>query len=712
VIDSIETELDVKKTGNLKFDIVGESTYISNFDILFENPYQTNLFRLNDNFLDGITKFFGNYPLNYKQLTTPTYNQAYNNLKYYRNNQTNNSVLFCLQVDWNNLPDYVLILGNKNKKFRQGSNVLIPEDYKQSKILVSFNVKEFLQSFKKTFEETTINPEVFRITEDFTLSSSDLTLANGIDTKSWKQATMNTGQMDTFESVPVPKVDYSSFVSSNIISKNYFNFEIFFSDDEYELDEIQTSLVSIEEIANFKLDYNWFSTKYGLNLNENNVKDNKDLSVVIANQVDLKVDYAQNEPILDDDLFYGILDRQSNVIPLTEKYFDILSIRNGGLEVGRLFGMSESTSISAIATNTKQFIPSHIVLTIDNLTSNPISSGCYFSIHPGMLNNQIEYRIIARDDLDDKIPYEQRNAKLIFQSTEFEVEDLTGRIGDRKINYQKVRYILHVSVPEYLEVDSGQDIRMYFGGIDITTKIYDVRKNYQTKITTFDLYDFGDLNFSEIVDLNYGLLNFEYKEKDFEYVFFYCYLKPNDLTEEIAKAFNAFGNIFYEAIPYKNNVIIKSTFESEDSKSWNNYKFGYYLRPEVNLGNFKVNSVPLTGLNFYDGNGYVVYTEKINEVNFTEPIFDLNIFYVGQDQIYNLNENSIMKSKFGNSATNMIKVDDSIALPKNINNLENLEENILTILDQNDDINTYQTNYATVTEIFKPVLVRILPIEE
>jgi hypothetical protein len=264
---------------------------------------------------------------------------------------------------------------------------------------------------------------------------------------------------------------------------------------------------------------------------------------------------------------------------------------------------------------------------------------------------------------------------------------------------------LTIEVDQWLDMNDNEDIRVYFGGVDVMTKICNLRKDYVNDTTSFDLYGYGDSNFDKIDEFEYKLLKFEYQEKPFYYTYFNVNQSPNGVVNEMAKAFNRFQNIFIEATASDNNLIISSIYNDD---SWNNMYLSYYLGPNSNVSDFQVNGIDLSGVEILDGHYTVLSTMKRNNINFTPYISSDKIIYsVDNEAKDNLNMNSLIQTKLGRSKAIYTLVDGILALPKDPNNLD---LDIITIENDNDDCKQNHSNYIGITEKFIPNIYKIIQI--
>jgi len=716
MINKIQTNINLNRTGNLKFDIVDSSIYISTFDDIYEDEQKNKINKITTDFSSDLKKFYNRRNLTYvsKDGTISFPIEFHENLKYYKTTDFDKSLSIAVQFNLTDLPDYILILGNKQKKFHGNTNTLIPEDFKNSEIIYSFHVKDFINYILGSYTDKILSKEDF-------IQSSAMVDLYGIRPKTSNYETYKTSFLfDSTTTIdPGTGIVQKTFTQEDfnkqiqkyeLISSNCFNFEIFFKDTNYDFDEYQYLLVKTEEICKFDIDYNTFAKRYKLNFNENNIINSKYLNNQIENEITLNVNYPTYEPILDIDHCYTIVDRYSSLISIQEKYFNLLVFNSSAFKIDKLFG-NELTTQSVVGNMVENIsIPSNLILTIDNELSRPFTNGCYLSISPGCVNNSMEYRIIARDDLDfiEYTPYLQNNIEFHFQTSQFELQDVSHRHQANSNTRDYIKYILSVEIDEYLEIDEFQPVKIYFGEINIESPIYNLRKNPRTNRTTFDLYDFGDSNFQKIDEHEYTNLKFSYKEPPYYFTYFNTKQKISDIVQSICDAFNSFEDIFFKAIPFKNNVMMVSQYEND---SWNNFKFRYYFRPNSDIGNFKINGVPVQGKIIKDGNGDIIYQTKINEVEFSKPIIDSTVCYLDGEEASKVTEDSYLYTMVGKEKAASVNVDNQIALLKDINNTELIDKYIISIENNNDKMKNNSSNYVTLSNKYLPKILKILSIE-
>jgi len=703
------TNANIELTGNLKFDVVGDNIILSNYDNNYVSLLDYNRYAITTDFKTDIQKYYynrdntTNYNLSDKSVLVPS--GPADNLKYYRTDTTTRSYKTSFQIDFSNPPTHFIILENKRQKYRSESYVPVVADFKESNIIYTFEFSRIMPYLETLFT----NKMNSNVNYDSTGQTDTI---YGLNPKTGKYVQYDLTKKYTIDGDDVIDTvfDDDSYITKlkelELITTNTFNFEFFFDDDS-EFTDYQGMLIQADTICTTDINYEAFSKRYNIPFTEYNIDFNSVLDTVIPTEVTLNTSYESIEPILSTDYKYVLDDIDGNLITIKEKFFDLLTLKTKNLKLNQLFGNSK-TNDSIYGYKNQEFIPSNLVLTILNNTNTILNNGDYFSVTPSYLNDNIEYRVIARNDLnyDSYIPYHQHKKTIIFQTNDFLITDYTTDL-DANSSRDNVHYKIEVNVEDYVDIDEHQPIRIKFGMVDVFTNIYNLRKNPETNTTSFDLYDYGDLNFKDAKNNDYELLKFEYKEKPYHFTYFNSNVAPNQLVINITNAFNSFENIFVTAVAYKNNIIFKSNF---DDDSWNKIKLRYNFTAYTNLSNFQINTVGLKGTQIKH-NDTILYITKINDVNFTSAIRGEKTTYsIGNSEKNKLNNNTYIYTKLGKDSVNMTSVDGEIALPKNVNNMESLDNDVLTIVSNNDEYKTVNTNYVGLSNKFKPTISKIIQI--
>jgi len=704
----IQDNIDLNKTGNLKFDVVGDNIHLSNFNDEYVDPILYKTRQISDNITTDFLKYFNSNDLLYQNSIGENelslgFSEDY---RYYRYVELNKKLRTSIQVDFDNQPEYLLIIKNTSIKYRSSQETIIPANFKQSQIIYSLPLQPFFTYLEELYSS--------QVRENINYESKDDNFVNiyGINPAKGKYESKTvskkiqavedevTGDWST-NKIYTDDNYYTDVLKNKLITPNVFNFDIYFSDDT-DFEDYQVVLVKLDEIS--RVDINWtkFNQRYGTDFSTYNLENTSNID--IGHQITLDVNY-EDEPILNQDYNYVVDDRFDNLITVKEKFFNSLILNTDEFTFNQLFGMDDINNSEILGEKTQKFIPSNLVWTLKNKNQPSFKNGDWISISPGQVGNNIEYRIIAREDLDYKVypTYKQNNPKLKFQSTNFTLTDITSRLDSNKVNANKVNYVLEVQIDEWVDLNESENIRVYFGKIDKTMEVHNIRKDIVNDRTTFELYDYGTANFNMIDEDDYGILKFEYQEKPYTYTYFNSKGTPSEIIESMATAFNRFNNIVIEAVSSDNNLIIKSIYADN---SWGKIYLDYYLGPNSALDDFEVNGITLSGINIVDGHDTSLFTVKKNRIYFTPYIkYDKIIYKVDVTDTDTLTETTLIQTKLGRGNVLYTLVDGTLAFPKDEGNLSKA---IITIENDNDECKQNHSNYIGVTNKFIPKIWKII----